>query len=301
MAKDAGIVALKTAMQVTSDAVDRVLDPLLAVPEGPEKRVIECMRYTVLASGKRLRPFLVVASAELFDVPKPKALRVAAAIECVHCYSLVHDDLPAMDDDDTRRGKPTAHLAFDEATAILAGDALLTLAFEILADKATHEDGAVRAELVTALAKASGHHGMVGGQMIDLQASEISLDEHAIYRLQQMKTGALILFSAEAGAILGKADARARHSLAGYARDLGLAFQIADDLLDVTGDPEIMGKAGQKDQDAGKATLVSLMGLDRARQQADMLSAQAKDHLSLFDQRADLLRAVAEFAVSRSN
>ena len=301
MTSDSGLTALKGAMKATSDAVDRVLDPMLALPEGPEQRVVEAMRYSALASGKRLRPFLVVASSELFDVPKSKALRVAAAVECVHCYSLVHDDLPAMDDDDVRRGKPTAHLAFDEATAILAGDALLTMAFEILADKQTHEDGAVRAELVTALAKASGHHGMVGGQMIDLQAGDMQLDEHEIYRLQQMKTGALILFSAEAGAILGKADARARQALAGYARDVGLAFQIADDLLDVTGDPDVMGKANQKDEDAGKATLVSLMGIERARQQADILSNQAKDHLSLFDHRADLLRAVAEFTVQRAN
>lgn len=292
--------ALQEALTATSHAVERVLEPVLAVPSGSEARVVEAMRYAVFSGGKRLRPFLVLASANLFDVDRKQALRVAAAIECVHCYSLVHDDLPAMDDDDLRRGKPTLHKAFDEATAILAGDALLTLAFEILASEETHGDPMVRLELVKALAHASGHQGMVGGQMIDIRAGEGgSMDEAAVCRLQQMKTGALISFSAEAGAIMGHAGKKARHSLQGYARDLGLAFQIADDLLDVEGTPEETGKATGKDADAGKATLVSLMGVERARRQAELLADQAIAHLAEFDERASLLRAVAHFAINR--
>ncbi len=297
MANDALIAALKA----TNVAVERVLDPILAVPEGYEAQVVQAMRYSVLGGGKRLRPLLVLASGELFDVERSHALRAAAAIECVHCYSLIHDDLPAMDDDDMRRGQPTTHKAFDEATAILAGDALLTLAFEILSHPSTHPDPNVRLELITALTKASGHHGMVGGQMIDLTAHDHDLDENAIYRMQQMKTGDLIAFSVEAGAILGHASKDARQSLHGYARDLGLAFQIADDLLDVEGDVEDVGKATGKDQNAGKATLVSLMGLERARQQAQMLSDQAIEHLQAFDTRADLLRGIVHFAVNRTH
>lgn len=291
--------ALQEALAATSNAVERVLEPILAVPPGSEARVVEAMRYAVFSGGKRLRPFLVLASASLFDVDRRQALRVAAAIECVHCYSLVHDDLPAMDDDDLRRGKPTLHKAFDEATAILAGDALLTLAFEILASEETHSDPMVRLELVRSLAHASGHQGMVGGQMIDILATETEMDEGAICRLQQLKTGALISFSAEAGAIMGHASRKARHSLQGYARDLGLAFQIADDLLDVEGTPEETGKATGKDADAGKATLVSLMGVERARRQAELLADQAIAHLGEFDEKASLLRAVAHFAINR--
>ncbi|NVJ98297.1 MAG: polyprenyl synthetase family protein [Alphaproteobacteria bacterium] len=291
---------LNEALAATSAAVERVLDPILALPDGPERRVVEAMRYSVFSGGKRLRPFLVLASAELFGVDRTQALRVAAAVECVHCYSLIHDDLPAMDDDDLRRGKPTVHKAFDEATAILAGDALMTVAFEILASDETHSDPYVRLELVRELAKASGHHGMVGGQMIDLSANELELDEGAVHRLQQMKTGALIAFSAEAGAVMGHAGKSARASLQGYARDLGLAFQIADDLLDVEGTPEEVGKATGKDADAGKATLVGLMGVERARKQAEILSDQAIEHLMQFDDKASLLRAVAHFVINRS-
>ncbi len=291
--------ALKQALIATSDAVERVLDPILQVPSGPEGRVVEAMRHSVFSGGKRLRPLIVLASAELFGVERVHALRVAAALECVHCYSLVHDDLPAMDDDDLRRGKPTVHVAYDEATAILAGDALLTVAFEILADEKTHPDPRVRIDLVRELALASGSQGMVGGQMIDLSASEISMDEHTIHRLQKMKTGALISFAAEAGAIMAHASKQAHASLQGYARDLGLAFQIADDLLDVEGTEEEVGKAVGKDKDAGKATLVSIMGVERARQQAQILSEQAIEHLSDFDDKALLLRAVAHFAINR--
>lgn len=291
---------LKADLKIFSDALEETLDLIFAVPAGPEKRVMEAMRYAVMGGGKRLRPFLVRETARLFDVPEHQALRVGAAIECVHCYSLIHDDLPAMDDDAIRRGKPTVHLAFDEATAILAGDALLTLAFEILGQADTHEDGSVRSDLVLALAKASGHQGMVGGQMIDLQAQDFHLDREAIYRLQHMKTGALILFSVEAGCILGRASPDIKHAVQEYARDLGLAFQIADDLLDVKGDPVLMGKAAGKDSEAGKATLVSLMGMDQARLQAEMLSKRAISFLDIFDHRADNLRAVAKFAISRS-
>jgi farnesyl diphosphate synthase len=291
--------ALKEAMAATSAAVEKQLDRILKVPDGPEARVFEAMRYSVFAGGKRLRPLLVLASAELFGVDRRQALRVAAALECVHCYSLIHDDLPAMDDDDLRRGKPTVHKQFDEATAILAGDALLTVAFEILADEDTHSDPYVRTELVKALAKASGGHGMVGGQMIDLSAADHDLDTQAIFRLQNMKTGALISFAAEAGAIMSHAGKHARAHLQGYARDLGLAFQIADDLLDVEGSEEETGKAVGKDEDAGKATIVGLLGVERARQQAEILADQAIEHLSKFDDKAALLRAIAHFAINR--
>lgn len=293
--------ALLDALKSTSLAVEKILDPMLAVPAGGEARVVEAMRHAIFAGGKRLRPFLVLASSTLFDVDRAQALRVAAAIECVHTYSLVHDDLPAMDDDDLRRGKPTVHKAFDEATAILAGDALLTLAFEILADTATHPDANIRVQLIAALAKASGHHGMVGGQMIDMTADDHDLGQNDIYRLQQMKTGALISFSVEAGAIMGRADSRMHQHLQGYARDLGLAFQIADDLLDVESTAEEAGKATGKDAEAGKATLLGLMGLERAKQQAQILTDQAIEHLKEFDDNASLLRAVAHFAINRRN
>jgi len=291
---------LNEALAATSAAIERVLDPILALNGGPEDRVVEAMRYSVFSGGKRLRPFLVLAGAELFAVDRPQALRVAAAIECIDCYSLIHDDLPAMDDDDLRRGKPTVHKKFDEATAILAGDALMSVAFEILSSDETHSDPYVRLELVKHLARASGHRGMVGGQMIDLQAPELDLNEMDVQRLQQMKTGALICFSAEAGAIMGHAGKQARASLHGYARDLGLAFQIADDLLDVEGTEEEVGKAIGKDQDAGKATLVGLMGVERARKQAQILADQAIEHLAQFDDKASLLRAVAHFVINRN-
>lgn len=290
---------LMVALKATSDAVERVLDPLLKVPDGLEGKVVEAMRYAMFSGGKRLRPFLVIASSELFEVPKAQALRVAAAIECVHCYSLIHDDLPAMDNDDMRRGKPTTHNEYDEATAILAGDALLTLAFEILCDEATHPDAAVRVALIKLLAQSSGHQGMVGGQMIDLSADEHDLGESDIYRLQRMKTGALISFSAEAGCVLAGVSKGARQSLHGYANDLGLAFQIADDLLDIEGLEDEVGKAVGKDETAGKATIVSLMGLEQAKTQAQALADQAIEHLKDFGEKADLLRALAHFAVNR--
>jgi farnesyl diphosphate synthase len=287
--------ALARAAQMT----DVVLDQLLVVPPGLEARVYGAMRYSALAPGKRLRPFLVLASARLFGVARRCALQVAAAIEMVHAYSLIHDDLPAMDDSDLRRGRPTCHKEFDEATAILAGDGLLTAAFAVLSDPDTHGDPAVRCELVTALAGAAGAAGMVGGQMIDLIAEHQTLDIGAITRLQRMKTGALIAFACEAGAILAKAPHELRTALRGYAHDLGLAFQIADDLLDVEGSAALTGKPVGTDVAAGKATFVSILGVERARAQAELLVRQAMAHLDLFEQRAELLREAARFVITR--
>ena len=296
---------LTQAMTATAEAVDRKLRDFMPVPAqvpgGPEGRLVEAMRYCMFAGGKRLRPFLLVTSADLFGVEKKHSLRVAAAIECIHTYSLIHDDLPAMDDDDMRRGQPACHKKFDEATAILAGDALLTLAFDILADPATHPDATVRCDLIRALTKASGLHGMVGGQIIDLESENKDLDMGEITRLQQLKTGALICFSSEAGAILGRASDHMRQLLQGYARDLGLAFQIADDLLDHEGSPEEVGKATGKDAARGKATFVSLMGAERAHQQADILADQAIEHLAEFGDKAILLKGLARFVVDRRN
>jgi farnesyl diphosphate synthase len=293
------VAELDKALAENAKAVSRILDELLPKGKGPESRVVEAMRYATLGGGKRIRPFLVTASAKLFNVNRVSALRVAAAVEMVHCYSLVHDDLPAMDDDDLRRGKPTCHVKFDDATAILAGDALMTMAFEVLADDKTHADPAVRAELVLALAKASGAAGMVGGQMLDLYAEDHALNVPEITRLQRMKTGALIAVSCEAGAILGKASNHARLALHAYAHDVGLAFQIADDLLDVEGDEKEVGKKTGKDAAAGKATFVSLLGVDRAREQAQLLAAQAAEHLEIFAEKGKLLKELAHYVVNR--
>ena len=287
--------------QLTESArkVNDVLAELLPVESGPERQLIDAMRYATLDGGKRIRPFLVLGGARLFDVAGRRALRVGAAVEMVHCYSLVHDDLPAMDDDDLRRGKPTCHVQFDEATAILAGDGLLTKAFEVLAEEATHPDAVVRCALVGDLARAVGAHGMVGGQMLDLVAADHVLDVPEVTRLQRLKTGEMIAFACEAGAILGKASKTARHALHRYAHDLGLAFQIADDLLDVDGNEAEVGKKIGKDQAAGKATFVSLLGVERARTQARMIGEQAVRHLDIFDERADSLREMATFVVER--
>jgi farnesyl diphosphate synthase len=293
-------IPFREALAETARLIDTALGRLLAVPTGPEARVFEAMRYSALAPGKRLRPFLVLASSHLFTVRRPSALQVACAIEMVHAYSLVHDDLPAMDDSDLRRGRPTCHKEFDEATAVLAGDGLLTQAFEVLAQPDTHGDPAVRCELVAALAQAAGPHGMVGGQMIDLLAEhDASLDIGAITRLQRLKTGALIAFACEAGAILAKAAPELRLALRGYAHDLGLAFQIADDLLDVEGDSSETGKPTGSDAAAGKATFVSILGVERARAQAEHLVRQAVAHLDPFEERAELLRSAARFVIDR--
>lgn len=290
---------LQQALAEAAAAVSEEMERLLPKGDGLEGRVFEGMHYAIMAGGKRLRPFLVMTAAQLFNVSKKSALRVGAAVEMVHTYSLVHDDLPAMDDDDLRRGKPTCHIKFGEATAILVGDALLTLAFGILGDPATHSDPEVRCGLVTAMAAAAGAKGMVGGQMMDLGAENQALDIGAITRLQRLKTGELIAFSCEAGAILGKASEPARHALKAFAHDLGLAFQITDDLLDTLGNESDLGKKVGKDAHAGKATFVSILGVERARAQALMLAEQAVAHLDMFEEKADLLRDVARFVVER--
>jgi farnesyl diphosphate synthase len=268
---------------------------------GAPHRLIEAMRLGALSGGKRLRPFLVMECAELFGVPAEAALETAAALECVHCYSLVHDDLPAMDDDDLRRGKPTVHKAFDEWTAILAGDALLTLAFELLAGPEAHADARVRAELIAGLARASGAIGMAGGQCLDLEADKLGLPAQPqlthIERLQSMKTAALIGFACEAGAILGRADAARRRALAQFGERLGAAFQIADDLLDIEGEVGVLGKATGKD--VRKATLVSALGVPAAKQRLGLLEAQAIAALEPFGTDADILREAARFVVRR--
>ena len=292
-------VAIADATTVAGRLTDALIERLLAVPPGMEARVYDAMRYSALAPGKRMRPLLVLASARLFGVARLSAQQVAAAIEMVHAYSLIHDDLPAMDNSDLRRGRPTCHKQFDEATAVLAGDGLLTMAFEVLAHDDTHGDPAVRCELVAALATAAGAAGMVGGQMIDLIAEREPLDIGQITRLQRMKTGALIAFACESGAILAKAPGEPRTALHLFAHDLGLAFQIADDLLDVEGSAEETGKPVGADAAAGKATFVSILGVERARAQAALLIDQAVAHLDLFAQRAELLRQVARFVVSR--
>jgi len=282
-------------------ATETALLELIPFIEGPESQIFEAMRYSVMAGGKRLRPFLVIASADLFNVPRSCSERVAAAIEMIHTYSLIHDDLPAMDNDDLRRGKPTCHLRFDEATAILAGDGLLTLAFEVIADSKTHDSAKIRADLVVEISHAVGPQGMVGGQMLDLVAEKNILGMPEITRLQRMKTGALINCSCQCGAILGKASDTQRHLLNAYAFDIGLAFQIVDDLLDIESKPEELGKATNKDKDAGKATFITTLGVDRARSQAEILINQAIKHLEIFGQRGNLLRDLAKFVIERQN
>jgi farnesyl diphosphate synthase len=298
---DAGAAAALVASRaaVVAKAIDSAFQDLLIVPDDPRRRLYEAMGHAAIGGGKRLRPLLVTATCELFNVAAESAIRVGLAVECIHVYSLVHDDLPAMDNDDLRRGKPTVHKAFDEATAILAGDCLHDLAFEILVDEVTHGDPFVRCELVRALAVSSGPAGMAGGQMMDLEAEGASFDLPTVTRLQQMKTGALISFCVEAGAILGRIAPEARTGLHGYARDIGLAFQIADDLLDVEGDAALAGKALGKDAAAGKETFVSLLGVERAREQGRLLVEQAKTHLHGFGAEADLLRAIADYIVKR--
>ena len=287
------------ALAEAAQFIEGTLEALLPVPAGPEARLLEAMRYATLGGGKRLRAFLVLQSGRLFGVDRRPLGRVAAAVECVHAYSLVHDDLPAMDDDDIRRGRPSTHKAFDEATAILAGDALLTLAFALMSSTETHGDPFVRCELVSRLATASGHAGMVGGQMMDLAFEGQNPGLPEITRLQRMKTAALFTFCCEAGAIMGKASPQLREKLCAFGQDMGLAFQIADDLLDLEGDQQETGKKVHKDRARGKATVASVHGPQRARAQAEALAAQALRHLDLFDEKADLLRAAALFAVAR--
>jgi farnesyl diphosphate synthase len=290
---------LQREMARVATAVEQALDVLLPPIEGAEGRLAEAMRYAALGGGKRLRAFLVMESAALFSVNETCAARVAASVEMMHAYSLVHDDLPAMDDDDLRRGKASTHKAFDEATAILVGDALQCRAFEVLGEHDTHSDPQARCELVVALGAAAGARGMAGGQMIDMLAEGQILDGPAVTRLQALKTGRLIQYSAEAGAILGRATGQQRHVMAAYGRDLGSAFQIADDLLDVQGDETEIGKTAGKDEAAGKATMVSVLGLELARAHADMLARQAAAHLDGFGHRGANLRALANFVTAR--
>jgi farnesyl diphosphate synthase len=292
-------VDLPEAMSHVARIVEDALENLMPTVETTEARLIDAMRYATLGGGKRMRAFLVMQSAGLFSVSETCAARVAAAVEMLHAYSLVHDDLPAMDNDDMRRGKPSTHKAFDEATAILAGDALQTRAFEVLAEPDTHSDPEARCELVAALGAAAGAHGMAGGQMIDMLTEGETLDATAVTRLQALKTGRLIQFSVEAGAILGRAPHRQRQQIVAYGRDLGAAFQIADDLLDVEGNPAEIGKTSGKDAAAGKATMVAVLGSEMARAHADMLARQAAVHLEGFGERAALLRALAAFVVDR--
>jgi len=293
----------KTAIDLESRRVSRAVDAifahLLRPPGDSRDKLFEAMRHAAIGGGKRLRPLLAVASARLFAIDERRAVRVGAAIEAIHVYSLIHDDLPCMDDDDMRRGKPTVHRAFDEATAILAGDSLHALAFEILSDHETHEDPFVRGALTLDLARAAGPSGMAGGQMMDLAAEGEALDLPAVTRLQQLKTGALIEFAVEAACIMARLPAEARTPYRGYARNIGLAFQIADDLIDHSGDAAAAGKRVGKDAASGKATIVSLLGPDRARQQAEMLVEQAVEHLSNHGSEADLLRAIAAFVTER--
>lgn len=301
LAAVAGTDLLDEELAAIATDVDAMFDRLLEAPADARAPLFEAMRHAAIGGGKRLRPLLVRAAARLFAVDPDCALRAGVAVEAIHVYSLIHDDLPAMDDDAIRRGKPTVHIAFDEATAILAGDALHAMAFEILSDPDTHADPFVRAELIAELARAAGPSGMAGGQMMDLAAEHQSFDLATVTRLQHMKTGALICWCVEAGAILGRVPHEGRSGLRAYARDIGLAFQIVDDLIDVEGDATTAGKAVGKDADAGKETFVSLMGVERAREQARILTDQAIGHLASHGHEADLLRAIARYILERNH
>jgi len=290
---------LEQRLTARGEAVTAALAERLASVPGPRDRVVAAMRYAALSGGKRLRPFLVMETAALFDIGESDAMAAAAAVEMIHCYSLIHDDLPAMDDSDLRRGRPTVHKEFDEATAILAGDGLLTEAFAVLAAPGCHPDAAVRAELAGALALAAGAAGMVGGQMIDISPERESLDLAGITELQRLKTGALIKFSCEAGAILGRADAAARAALIAYAEAIGLAFQIADDLLDTLSTPEELGKPTGQDAAMHKATFVGQLGLEGAQAKARALVEEACNRLEIFAEKAEVLRDTARFIIER--
>ncbi|MFW6413265.1 MAG: polyprenyl synthetase family protein [Oceanicaulis sp.] len=290
------------ALAETADRITVALDALIPRPDGPEKRLISAMRYAALGPGKRIRPFLTIECGRLVGADERALLRAACAVECVHAYSLIHDDLPAMDDDDVRRGRDTVHIAYDEATAILAGDALQSVAFEILAEPETCPSPSARAELVRRLAKAAGARGMAGGQMIDMaiEAGE-ETDIAVVTRCQRMKTGALIGFCTEAGALIADAPKEARVALEGFAHDLGLCYQIVDDLLDAEGDETLTGKRTRKDAGQGKATFVSILGIEGARDRAGRLAGQAKDHLELFGSEARLLRDAVDYVLDRQS
>jgi farnesyl diphosphate synthase len=295
------VIDFDLRLKEVADKVTVALDQLIPPASGPEADLMRAMRHAALANGKRMRPFFLLEAGAMFDAPEKSLLRAAAALECVHCYSLVHDDLPCMDDDDFRRGQPTVHKAFDEATAVLAGDALLTLAFKILASRETHPDAEVRAMLIERLADSSGARGMVGGQMIDMLESDSPRDLNTITRMQRLKTGALISYATEAAGIIGHAREHERSALAGFSNDLGLAYQIADDLLDATGDEETVGKALAKDEDAGKANFVTILGIDGARQRVRLLAEQAKEHLAIFREKANILLQSVDFVLDRTH
>lgn len=289
------------AFRQISNDVDACFDALLAVPDDPRAVLYHAMRHAAIGGGKRVRPLLLTATAAMFNVDRPLAVRVACAVEAIHVYSLIHDDLPCMDDDDIRRGKPTVHKAFNDAVAVLAGDSLHALAFEILAGSQSHPEPFIRSELIMTLAEASGPNGMAGGQMMDLEAEKARFDLPTVTKLQRLKTGALIAASVEMGAILGNVPIEGRTALRAYARDIGLAFQIADDIMDEVGDETLAGKALHKDAVAGKETFLSLLGLERAREQAFFLVDQAVGHLASYGREADLLRALAHYIVERDN
>lgn len=292
---------LAEALEQVQQDVDAAFDAFLPIPEDTRARLVEAMRYAAIGGGKRVRPLLVCATAKLFGVDRDAAVAAGCAVEAIHSYSLIHDDLPCMDDDDLRHGKPTLHKVYDEATAVLAGDCLHALAFDILTMPGTSSDPFVRSELVATLARASGHAGMAGGQMMDIVSDEEEYDLRQVTRLQQLKTGALLAASVEMGAILGKVPPEGRTHLRAYARDIGLAFQIADDLLDVEGDETKAGKALRKDEEQGKQTFVTLMGRDKARAQAEMLVDQAGDHLAGYGEDAKVLVDLAHFVVKRDH
>jgi len=293
--------AFDQKIKETAALIEAALDRHLPRRGGPLGRVVDAMRHAALDGGKRLRPFLVIAAADMFGCPRERSVRTGCAVEMIHCYSLIHDDLPAMDDSDLRRGRPSVHKAFDEATAILAGDALLTQAFELLAEPATHPDAETRCRLALELARASGREGMVGGQMIDIYAEQKAFDLEGIEELQRLKTGAIIRFSAIGGGIVGGADAYEVDALRLYAEDLGLAFQIVDDLLDAFGDAEALGKPVGQDADMEKATFVKLLGAEGARSKAKSLVERAKSRLDPFAARADALKGAADFVFARKN
>ena len=292
---------LAGALAQIAQEIDATFDMLLPLPGDARQCLVEAMRYAAMGGGKRLRPLLLTSVAEMYGVSRDSAVRAGTAIEAIHVYSLIHDDLPCMDNDALRHGKPTLHIAFDEATAVLAGDSLHAFAFEVLADPATSADPFTRIELVQTLGQASGWQGMAGGQMMDLVAENSEFDLQTVTRLQQLKTGALLGAAVDMGAILAKVPYEARTHLRGYARDIGLAFQIVDDLIDYEGDAALAGKAVGKDAAAGKETFVSLLGPERAREQARMLIEQAIQHLAQHGPEADVLRAVARYIVERNH
>lgn len=295
------VIDFDQRLKEVADKVTVALDQLIPPASGPEADLMRAMRHAALANGKRMRPFFVMETGAMFDAPEKSLLRTAAALECVHCYSLVHDDLPCMDDDDFRRGQPTVHKAFNESTAVLAGDALLTLAFKILASSETHQDADVRCLLIERLADAAGARGMVGGQMIDMLESDSPRDLNTITRMQRLKTGALIAYATESAAIIGGAREAERQALAGFSNDLGLAYQIADDLLDATGNEEVAGKPLRTDEVAGKANFVTILGIEGARQRVRILAAQAKEHLAIFREKAHILLQSVDFVLDRTH